>query len=93
MTFAHLKSISQNTLVPLGVTLAALGFGWWWRGREADRDSSIESRLARLETKLDVIIESTRELKMSAVTDEELDQKWRLFCALNPSLMFPPHWR
>ena len=97
----RLKSITTNTLVPISVVgslvVGAFWTAWAIRGHDAQTEISIESRLTRMEHKIDLVaakvddlVSTVRELKYSAVTRDEMHSTLEMFCALNPTLSKPP---
>lgn len=45
---SKLAVVGEKTLVPITVAIAALCFGYGWRGHEADKDASVSKQIGEL---------------------------------------------
>lgn len=103
MSLERLKSISQNTLVPLGLVAVALGTGWLWRDREAAREQAISEKFAAQIAKevaaaRDAILgqleaNSERYAFIQQRRDAEIEQTFQVTFELNPTLTRPQKYR
>jgi hypothetical protein len=99
MSLDGLKSISEKTLVPITVSIAAMCFGWWWRDREATKaeqervsltselKSEVAASTAQILAKIDLVTERYAMLDKSR--GEQTDQSFLALFELNATLNRP----
>ena len=89
-------SITPGTLVPIGLVAAAFALGFGIKSADASREASaaavmseMDKKIDRLLVKVDLLAQATSELKVVSYTRSENESQWKLFAALNPTILVP----
>lgn len=103
MGFERLKSLSEKTLVPIGVSVFTLWVGWWWRDREAMKDDQAKVSLSqqmRLEVAgataaiiAQIELQSERFVMLDKNRGEQVDQSFLALFELNATLTRPYRYK